>query len=51
MLSDIVKQGDVEIVFDENGDKLDFSVVSYGDILNEEEIQKFLIEVTEPQKL
>jgi len=32
------KSGDVEIVFDECEDKLDLSVVSYGDPLSEEEI-------------
>jgi hypothetical protein len=33
------KCNDVEIVFDERGDKLDFSVVSYGDLITDEEIE------------
>jgi hypothetical protein len=35
------KCDDIEVVFNEQGGKLDFSVVSYGDLLSEEEI-KFL---------
>lgn len=33
------KTGDVEVVFDEKGNKLDFSVVSYGDYLDESDIK------------
>jgi light-regulated signal transduction histidine kinase (bacteriophytochrome) len=34
---------DIEVVFDERGDKLDFSVVSYGDLITNEEIELIFI--------
>lgn len=34
------KCDDIEVVFDEKGDKLDFSVVSYGDLITKKEIDR-----------